>query len=389
VRYLISREKAVDVLEQLYYDKQLLQERSHLARDFALSYSWDALVDLWDRLLINAPQRKRPVRSRTIDWIGGEKVQHIQGLPDPVVGAVSDALLSVPQGARISINMAERHLGEAISQIRREAFVNGDELSIPVRLPRFFPGAPRATVGYTIVGPEDLPLAVLLKRIFPGIAIAIPRPDGDPESTEQMPFEQLLPVIPHCVLVMDLSGTCAQNMDLACAALGVPYIGPSRIWPEISCEPPLLQIRKLLTDQGFSEWRRRVAEERMMAAFGQETIETLREISLAGQPSPKVQNTKAPEMEMFLVRPKVESSTDAYEQIGEYVARHGGLVLMATSGGSLFVAISRGGKETLQACPQVGFVGGVHFDGDSKAARALKKRFALNAAKQMASGLRE
>jgi len=124
-----------------------------------------------------------------------------------------------------------------------------------------------------------------------------------------------------------------------------------------------------------------------VSAIGKETIETLRRISLAGQPSPAVQKARAPEMEIFLVRPKVESSADSYEQVAEYVVRHGGYVLMATSGGSLFVAISKGGKETLQACPQVGFVGGVHFDGDSKEARTLKQRFALNAAKQMASSL--
>ena len=88
-----------------------------------------------------------------------------------------------------------------------------------------------------------------------------------------------------------------------------------------------------------------------MAAFGQETIETLRKISVAGQPSPAVQEARAPEMEIFLVRPKVESSADSYEQVAEYVVRHGGYVLMATSGGSLFVAISKGERKRCRPVP--------------------------------------
>ena len=49
---------------------------------------------------MNAPQRKRPVRSRTINWIGWREEARDSGPSDPVIGAVSDALLSVPQGAK-------------------------------------------------------------------------------------------------------------------------------------------------------------------------------------------------------------------------------------------------------------------------------------------------
>lgn len=383
-RYLISRESAVEALEKLYYDQRLLAECSRLSRAFALSYNWDDVVDQWEHLLKNAPPRRKPVRSRTINWVGGEKKQELRDLPAAVSGAVSETFTSLPQGVRLSIHMAERRQGEVSSEIYKEAFVHGDELSIPVRLSAFFPGAPRPTIGYTMASPQDLPLAVLIKRIFPGITVAIPRPHGDHESTEQLPLEQLLPVLPHCSIVIDFSGTCAPAIDVACAALGVPYIGSSQLWPEVYGASPLHQVRKLLTDQGFSEWRRWVAAERVFEAFGPETIETLRKAALAGQPSPG-RKMDVPNVEMFLVRAREPKPTDANERIAEHVARHGGLVLMATAGESLFVALPNGGKEVLEACPLVGFVGGVRFDGDGKAARALKQCFALNAARQLVS----
>jgi glycosyltransferase involved in cell wall biosynthesis len=386
VRYLISRESTVQVLEKLYNDRLLLTERSRLCRAFAISYNWDDIVDKWERMLKNAPQKRRPVRSRTINWVCGETQPELKDLPPSISGVMSETFTSLPQGVKMNIQMAERFQGEVSSEICREAFIHGDEISIPVRLSAFFPGSPRATIGYIMASPQDLPLAVRLKHIFPGITVAIPRPDGNPESSEQLPLEQILPVLPHCSIVVDYSSACAPNIDVACAALGVPYIGPSQLWPAVTMASPLHQVRKLLTDQGFSEWRRWIASERALTAFGPELIETLRKIALAGQPSPSGRKMNAPVMEMYLVRAKEESSVDVNERIAEYVASQGGLVLMATAGGSLFVAFSKRGKETLEACPNVGFVGGVHFDGNGKAARAIKQRFALNAAKQLATG---
>jgi hypothetical protein len=89
------------------------------------------------------------------------------------------------------------------------------------------------------------------------------------------------------------------------------------------------------------------------------------------------------EMEMLLVRPRDGAPPGVDEQIAEWTATHDGLILMATAAGSLVVALPRAHKEQLRAHPLVGFVGGVTLQGDGKAARALKQRFAENAARQL------
>ena len=383
MRYFISREAASQVLENLYHDRGLLAEHSRRSREFALGYSWNRVVDQWDELLSNAPPRRKPERSRLITWVGGKESLDLADLPPAVAQTMVNTFASIPEGAKVSVRMADRRQGEVSAEILQEAFKKGDELSIPVRLPPFFPGAPRPTVGYLLVSPPELSLAVLLRRLFPGLSIAVPRPQGDPENPEQLPLEQLLPALPHFALVLDLSGTGASHLDLGCAALGVPYVGPSPLWPEIGPVSPLHQVRLLLTDQGFSEWRRWQAAERALEACGPETIQRLRDIAISGQPDPGTRQAPAPDPEMFLVRPREDAADDADEQIADYVSRQGGLILMATTGQALFVAMPPGGKGILEACPFIGFVGGVHLEGQGKATRALRQRFAINAAKQL------
>ena len=91
---------------------------------------------------------------------------------------------------------------------------------------------------------------------------------------------------------------------------------------------------------------------------------------------------------MFLLRAAGADASDASEtanaRLGELVAQLGGLILMATSGGALIVTLPRGAKERLESSPLVGFIGPVHLAGESKAARALRSRFAMNAARQLA-----
>jgi hypothetical protein len=90
-------------------------------------------------------------------------------------------------------------------------------------------------------------------------------------------------------------------------------------------------------------------------------------------------------MEMFLVRPGDTTPSQAIEEIAEYAAQHGGLVLMATTAGSLILGMPPGGKEVLERHPYVGFIGGVTIDESKPGARALRQRFALNAARQLAA----
>jgi hypothetical protein len=90
-------------------------------------------------------------------------------------------------------------------------------------------------------------------------------------------------------------------------------------------------------------------------------------------------------MDMFLVKAVDGSPPQAVEEIAEYAARHGGLVLMATAAGSLIVGMPADGKDTLERHPFVGFVGGVVLDESKPGARALRHTFALNAARQLAA----
>jgi hypothetical protein len=90
-------------------------------------------------------------------------------------------------------------------------------------------------------------------------------------------------------------------------------------------------------------------------------------------------------LESFLVRPSADAPDGILETLAEQVSLMGGLVLMATGGGSLVAALPRGGKERLSAHPHVDLVGGVTLRPDGRAARALQERWALNAAQQLAS----
>jgi hypothetical protein len=90
-------------------------------------------------------------------------------------------------------------------------------------------------------------------------------------------------------------------------------------------------------------------------------------------------------IEMFLVRPAVEDDNGCLDQISDLVERLDGLVLMATGGGGVIVGLPAGRKDLLAASPAVAFVGGVSFAEDAPGLAALRQKFALNAARQLAA----
>lgn len=386
VRCLISREGAINALDELYWDRDLLARRSQASRTFAEDYGWDEVVDSWDEILATTPPRRRPAQSRTFEWVGGAQASGAAAEPD--LAPAATVFSSLPEGTTVSVRMAERRQGELAAEIRRDAFVEGDELSIPVRLRPSFDGAPRAKVGSVLCAPADVGVAAALQELFPCVAVSVPRPNGDPKSREYLPLEELVAALPHYSLAVDFSRESHPQLDVACAALGVPYAGPSALWPEIPSATPLLQLRHLVTDQGFSNWRREVAAARATDAFGERAIQTLQHASLAGQPEP-VELPKEPpvtplsDIEMFFVKPTPGSGPEAAERIAEFASLRGGLVLMATADGSLVLAMPHGSKEPLEAHPLTSFVGGIGLEEDGKGAKALKKLFATNAAKQL------
>jgi hypothetical protein len=90
-------------------------------------------------------------------------------------------------------------------------------------------------------------------------------------------------------------------------------------------------------------------------------------------------------IEMFLVRPAVEDDSGCLDQISDLVDRLDGLVLMATGGGGVVVGLPAGRQDLLTASPAVAFVGGVSFAEDAPGLAALRQKFALNAARQLAA----
>ena len=390
VRCLLSREASVDVLDALYADRQLLAERSRRSREFALSYGWDEVVRMWEEVLRAAPPRRKPVRSRSFTWVAGE-ARASSDLPEPVAATTMTALGRLPEGAKVSLRMSERTPGEAAAHIQADTSMKRPPIGIPVSLPPFFSGSPTARIGHILVSPHDLDLAPPLLAIFPRLAFSVPMSSGDITQASMLTIEELLPALPHYALVVNQAGPAPAQLDLACAALGVPFYGPSRFWPQVRTQTPVLAIRRLLTDPGLSEWRREVAVQRAARLIGSDTIQELRALAVANQPRPVRPAARAPQpamadMEMFIVRPGSHAPADASDQLASFAAQHGGVVLM-TSRRFLIVAMPRGGKDLLEAHSLAGFVGGITLDEDVDASRALKKIFVENALKQLKIGL--
>jgi hypothetical protein len=188
--------------------------------------------------------------------------------------------------------------------------------------------------------------------------------------------------------VIDVSAESAPGTDVACAALGVPYLGPSGVWPPLPGSP-LAAARLLLTDAGLSTRRRGHALAALEQAGGEKTIADIRALALAGQPDPEAAAarrpppTVAPDMETMIVRLRPGAGAAERTTLGQFVTALGGLVLMVTSVGSLVVLAPNPDKEKIEAHPLVELVGGISLDDDAPGALSLKKHFAENAMRQL------
>jgi hypothetical protein len=385
VRHLLDPVAAAEALETLYRDPAMLADMSARSREFALGYDWDGVVDAWEQVLRSAPPRAKPVRARSFDWRVGASEPR-SDLPQPALEAASKAFAPLPEGATVAVRMAERPFGEAEAEIRRDAFIEGQLISIPVRMPPAVDGLPEARVGHVLSARSDLPVVAGLRKIFPGVEVSLPSPPDEPDSPHVLQLHELIPALPHYALVVDFAGECPKATDFACAVLGVPYAGRSPLWPPVPEGDPLRALRRLLTDQGLSESRRRTAAERAARAYGEGPIATVKQLALQGQPEP-ARTQPAPEhipqVEMFLVRPVEWAPPEAAEQIAADVASRGGLILMSTGPRALVVALPTEDRAWIEGHPLVGFVGGITLDDEGRGARELKSVFARNVERQL------
>lgn len=281
VRTLLSREAAASSIVALYEDPALLADRSARSREFALGYGWDDVANSWERCLLQAPARRRPVRSRSYAFLSG--VSHDSTAPIAVRTALGSAMAGLPEGTSVEVRVAERRHGEAAGRILRAAFTDGDELSIPVRLPPVVQGARRARVGWLLAGPGSLGELAAIQAVFPSTRIAVTTPGLDVTTSERLPLDELVAAVLSYTLVVDHAGDACAGLDLACAVLGVPYHGPSPWWPPVTglVEPDdTSAVRRLLTDQGFSQWRRDVARAAALDALPAEVAERFEALAM-------------------------------------------------------------------------------------------------------------
>jgi len=233
-RGLIDVDDAVLRLGRLYDDRGGLRERSVKARQFALSYGWDPIVDQWDRLLRSLS------RSRTrIARLPVTRTETIQKL-------APGHLPNIP-GVSVSVKVVERQLGHTeaaiLADARRLSDVRIPVLPQPcevadVRVPR--------TIGHLGMGPASVPVFVELKRIFPILSgwVALPHSAETtlPADLEYRTFhspEELRFDLAQSVLLLDFAGELPVSLLIDAALYGVPCISAGNhavhrtLWPDL------------------------------------------------------------------------------------------------------------------------------------------------------------
>jgi glycosyltransferase involved in cell wall biosynthesis len=286
VRTLLDREAAAESIAALHDDPAALADASRGSREFALDYGWDDIAGEWERQLVRAPRRRRPVRSRSYAFVSGQSAD--PAAPSAVSSALSPAVSSLPDGTRVQVRITERRHGEVTGRILRGALHAGHELSIPVRLPPLLDGLRAAHVGWLLAGPGSLAELSAIQAIFPGVQIAVTTPGLDVTTPERIPLDELTAALPSYTLVVDHGSDACPGLDLACAVLGVPYHGPSPWWPPVTgyLEPDdISALRRLLTDQGYADWRRTVARAAVVDAVPAEVVDHIERLAI-GDRSP-------------------------------------------------------------------------------------------------------
>jgi len=250
-RGLIDIDDAVSKLERLYQDRQLLASKAQLAREFALPYNWEYLLPQWEELLLREVSRKRmnPLTTVHVSAIGGE----------PSEDASSSDLAQT-----------EHKTGELETDLPEDT-QPPYTIRIPVTLPLV--KSRKRIPGYVYVASQrDVPSALALRRIFPGLKVwSTLSLDFGSSVSDDKPLQvkvveangpEYRPQLALSTLALD-TGSCDPRLPTEAAKLGVPCIGlaqqreQARLWPELSLTKPdpLMAAelgRQMLTDQGVA-----------------------------------------------------------------------------------------------------------------------------------------
>ena len=245
-RALIDIEDAVNKLENLYQDRQLLASKAQMAREFALSYDWKCIIPQWDELL----SQRRISRHSSVH--------------------TSDNSYDF-QGEKDSSN-----LERGKSKVSEADFIQEDIqperiLRIPVTLPLV--KSKQRISGYVYVASQcDVPSVLALRRIFPGLKVwsTVSLDFGLNASNEEPLQAKIVEAnsteyrahLALSTLALDMS-SFDLRLPVEAAKLGVPCIGlaqqreQAQLWPQLSLEKPDPMMvaklgRQMLTDQGVA-----------------------------------------------------------------------------------------------------------------------------------------
>ena len=270
-RPFIDCHVAVERLNRLYDDRELLERKSAASCRFARSYSWDNVIDNWDALLreripalrnrvrrittatLITPDREKPDRP-------GDLLRDLSGSGIPVASNVLTAL---------SPDLPPSRLPAADPY--REAFILSSDCTLPATPASWYSTvAKRETGTVLLAGVEDIPVFRLLIQVFPALRpwssenldIGITGLNGRHLRTIGINFgtPRFRQLLARTVLMFDVSAT-ADALRPDAAHLGVPCIGPlscdlqKQLWPQLSFDDEASAVsvarmaRDLLTDQ--------------------------------------------------------------------------------------------------------------------------------------------
>ena len=268
-RALIDVKDASDKLASYYGDRDLLREHSARARQFALSYGWNEVVEQWNKLLLGlSSKRQRVARSpfRAVQRVEvvdpGTRTTPFHPLSPYLRTAAVDnrvqrELPAIP-GASVTVTMVQREAGRLEASIFADARRQDTEVRIPV-VPQACDLARLRVArrpGYVCVAPGDAPAFAALQKIFPMLRGWMPVRPGWQEtaSVERLRAVALADPEEACyelaqsTLVLNVAGSLPEQMLIDTALYGVPCIGTPRVsaqsvlWVELATDDRELAV---------------------------------------------------------------------------------------------------------------------------------------------------
>jgi glycosyltransferase involved in cell wall biosynthesis len=288
-RALVDIQHAVERMEMLYRDHNLLLQKAAAAARFAQPYDWQNIIPQWHDLLesqlphlrrgLQAPQAGAQitfgapqVRPATWGFAPAELANAVMAALPNFAGGFSDG---GNNGVSVSLNVVSAQAGQLTGEVYRDAFASGNALSLPAALPS--PDAQlvktRPVGSIYLASSHDVALVQRLGEVFPAIKawssqtldLGIGQASGKAVRTNAI--SSLDPSFPARMaatsLVLDLGGT-DPRLPAQAARFKVPCIAPASsgsqawLWPELCPDEgdfpaALAMARRIFTDQGAAE----------------------------------------------------------------------------------------------------------------------------------------